>query len=163
MMKLFLWMAVGLAAFVKTDQGGLDVALVSETAELVCLSDFRGKTIAVDFWYTGCGGCKRFHKDTFDPLAERLESDSTVVMISISADRSYAKWGESLATGEYTSKYALNLYTGGKGFRHPLLQRQGINRYPSLLLISPSLEVVKLTGLNRFSSEELYNRIKALK
>jgi hypothetical protein len=48
----------------------LDFELPDINGKLVNLSSFKGKTVLIDFWYTGCGGCVNF-TIRFSPRSSR--------------------------------------------------------------------------------------------
>jgi thiol-disulfide isomerase/thioredoxin len=98
------------------------------------LRDFKGKTILMDFWFTGCTGCKQvapFLKIMEDSLRFRKD----IVLISVSIDRDSSRWKNSVLSGDYGSTGAVNLYTGGKGADDPFLEKYNIMGYPTLMII----------------------------
>jgi thiol-disulfide isomerase/thioredoxin len=98
------------------------------------LSDFRDKVVVLDFWFTGCGGCRALL-----PKLAGIEDyfiNQPVVFISICIDQSKMQWLSSLKEGKYTSGRSLNLYTGGNGNKDPIVLHYNINRYPTLILIN---------------------------
>ncbi|WP_162846969.1 TlpA family protein disulfide reductase [Mucilaginibacter gracilis] len=115
--------------------GGLanNFSLPDTNGVLKHLSDFKGKVVLIDFWYTGCGNCAELY-----PYLHKVETtfkESPVTFISISVDKSRDTWTKSINRGLYTSNEVVNLYTGGSGNSHPLLVKYQINLYPTLLLI----------------------------
>lgn len=97
------------------------------------LTDFKGKVVVMDFWYTGCGNCVR--------LAPYLAAIETrfkarkVIFCSISTDVDKNQWISSVRDGKYTSELAVNVYTAGVGEKHPLLKYYDINGFPTLIVI----------------------------
>ncbi|MEO6134162.1 MAG: TlpA disulfide reductase family protein [Ginsengibacter sp.] len=128
-------------------------SLPDTTGKYISLSDFRGKVVLVDFWFTGCSACTH--------LSAHLEKevipnfiDSPVVFISVSLDKEKTEWIKSINSGRYTSAYSINLYTDGMGFENKLISNYNIQGCPFLLLIdkegkivsaSPAWEPLKLT------------------
>ena len=105
--------------------------LKDEKDHLVRLSDFRGKLVIVDFWFTGCGNCR-----DLAPLLFQVEKDfagKKVVFVSINIDKSKTQWQASLNGGLYSSAYSTNLNTGG--VQDPVIGHYEISAYPTLLLI----------------------------
>jgi thiol-disulfide isomerase/thioredoxin len=99
------------------------------------LSDYRGKTVLVDFWYTGCGNCIRVQ-----PYLQKIETKmlkQPVVFLSVNVDKSRVQWLKSVASGKYTSSKVVNLYTGGQQLKHPVCRFFAIDSYPTLILIDP--------------------------
>ncbi len=97
------------------------------------LSDFKGKLVVLDYWFTGCGNCKRLLP--FMIKIEEQFKDRPIVFISISIDRNRELWLKSLASKEYSSANSLNLYTADQGSQHPLIKTTNINEYPTILIL----------------------------
>ena len=96
-------------------------------------SEFQGKVVLLDFWFTGCIGCLQL-KPKMDSIIE-LFANTSIVFISISVDKSKDVWLNSIKKNLYTSERNINLYTEGKGNIHPVISHYLIKEYPSLLLI----------------------------
>lgn len=94
------------------------------------LEDYRGKVIILDFWFTGCSGCK-FLTPYLDKAEKSFENDP-VQFISINVD-SKSTW--KLGIGEYSSRNAVQLYTEEQRFDHPLVKFSKINAYPRLIIV----------------------------
>lgn len=110
-----------------------DFSLPDNNNKLVRLSDFRGKLVVLDFWFTGCGACKALAPTLFK--LERKYELSGVVFISVSIDKSREQWLATLKTNDYTSPLAVKLYTAGKGEQHPGIRAFDVHGYPTILLI----------------------------
>ena len=100
----------------------------------VTLSSFRGKTVVLDFWFTGCTGCVQVGKG-LKAVKDNFENDSSVVFISISTDKERKIWLEGLQSGLYTDDRAINIYTMGQGHEHEIMKFYHINAYPRLMII----------------------------
>jgi peroxiredoxin len=100
----------------------------------VTLSSFRGKTVVLDFWFTGCTGCVQVGKG-LKAVKDHFENDSSVVFISISTDKERKIWLDGLQSGLYTDDRAINVYTMGKGQEHEIAKFYHINSYPRLMII----------------------------
>lgn len=109
--------------FILKDEKGRDVAL----------SDFKGKVILLDFWYTGCPACPQIVPH-LEKIKARFFTDKFVVL-SVSIDKDIIKWKQSLRGGLYSIKKSVHLYTGGQGASHPLINYYGIRAFPHVLLI----------------------------
>jgi thiol-disulfide isomerase/thioredoxin len=73
------------------------------------LSDFKGKAVLIDFWFTGCTNCIKASR-----YLERLEKEfdeREVVFVSICIDEDPSMWKESVRTGKYSTKASINLYS----------------------------------------------------
>jgi cytochrome oxidase Cu insertion factor (SCO1/SenC/PrrC family) len=101
------------------------------------LSDYKGKTVFIDMWFTGCGACAAIYTDAIKQAEEQLGNESGVQFISICVDTNKNTWMKSIGSGKYTSGRAVNLYTNGEGFRHEMMQYYGINALPSLMIVRP--------------------------
>ena len=100
----------------------------------VTLSSFLGKTVVLDFWFTGCTGCVQVGKG-LKVVKDHFEKDTSVVFISISTDKEKKIWQDGLQSGLYTDTRAINLYTMGKGQDHEITKYYNINTYPRLMII----------------------------
>lgn len=107
--------------------------LEDATGKIVRISDFKGKVVFLDFWFTGCAGCSMFYEQTFRRL--KMKYNNQVVFVSISIDKDREKWHRSVASGIYTDSLAVNLYTRGEEEEHKLIQDLGIRYYPALFIL----------------------------
>ncbi len=101
------------------------------------IDQFKGKTVVIDFWYTGCVGCVQVSRG-LKKIKEVYKNDTTVAFISISVDGTRKKWIEGLASGLYTDNGSLNLYTAEAGSDHELIRYYHINAYPQLMIVNPA-------------------------
>lgn len=99
------------------------------------LRQFLGKVVMMDFWFTGCGSCSDYFNHSLSKVEHVFKGDSNVVFISISADVNRNTWIKSIESGKYTSEYAINLYTGGKGFFHDVINEYKVSGCPLPVLI----------------------------
>lgn len=113
-----------------------DFRLEDVTGKPVTLSSFRGKTVVLDFWFTGCVGCIQVGKG-LKPVKDQFKNDPSVVFISISTDKERSTWQKGLQSGLYTDDQEINLYTMGKGQGHDILKFYNITIYPRLMIIDP--------------------------
>jgi cytochrome oxidase Cu insertion factor (SCO1/SenC/PrrC family) len=119
-----------------------DFALQDAKGKIVKLSDFKGKTVFIDFYYTGCGNCIIYYKTQVEGVEQKYKGNSKVVFISISADSNPDTWKKSLQGAQYNSPDGINLYTNGKGFSHELIFYYNIKNYPSPMLIDKSGKIL---------------------
>ncbi len=115
--------------------------LPDEKGEIVKLSDYAGKVVFIDFWYTGCHACANYYKQTVAPAEEYFESDPDVVFISISIDTDKVIWNQSLRSGIYSSAKAVNVYTEGKGYDHQVCKYYQIEGCPRPILVGKNGKV----------------------
>ncbi|MEO7214933.1 TlpA disulfide reductase family protein [Mucilaginibacter sp.] len=98
------------------------------------LSDYKGKVVVLDFWFTGCGNCREL-TPTLRKVEENFKNDD-VVFIGISSDKELKQWKEGIKSGFYTtSPEEINLYTTGKGVLDPLYEKANIQGAPTVKLI----------------------------
>jgi thiol-disulfide isomerase/thioredoxin len=118
----------------------------------VSLSDFKGKVVLIDFWFTGCSSCIKLAKILEKEVIPRF-NDSTVKFVSICLDNDKNTWIKSINRGVYTSERSINLFAQGLAFDHPLVRNYNIQGCPVLLLVdgegriasaSPSWDAEKL-------------------
>ena len=117
--------------FVLTDTKGKKVSIAS----------FKGKTVVIDFWDTGCLPCMQLAVGLKQVKKEWKEKDK-IVFMSISKDKNRATWLTSVASGKYTEPDNINLYTEGKGTDHPLILHYGFTSSPRMLIIDPNGKLI---------------------
>jgi thiol-disulfide isomerase/thioredoxin len=114
----------------------------------VRLSDFKGKVVFVDMWFTGCAGCVAVAK-SLPEVEKEFHNNPNVVFISLSIDKDKSKWMRSIAAKDkplnanntigythYTTADAKYIYTGGSGSDHPFIRKYNpTGTYPHLLII----------------------------
>lgn len=129
--------------------------LYDQCGEPVLLDRYQGKVILMDFWYTGCTACSYFFQHTLRDVEDGLRDLEDIVFISVAADRSQQTWLASVSSGKYTSPHAINLFTGPIRHSHPLLQRHGIDRYPTIMVIDKQGKIQRFfNGAKKPSSAE---------
>ncbi|MCX2449942.1 TlpA disulfide reductase family protein [Pedobacter sp. PLR] len=98
------------------------------------LSDFSGKVVVLDFWYTGCTNCIILHEG-MKPIVEKFKNNPKVEFVSVSVDKDKLAWLKSVASGKYTDPQSLNLYTSGLGTSHSLIEKYNIRSYPTQFVL----------------------------
>jgi alkyl hydroperoxide reductase subunit AhpC len=121
--------SVGAKAFNFTLQGA--------DGKIHSLSDYTGKVLVLDFWYTGCTNCIG-ENIQLKKIEGFLEKDTNVVFLSISIDTNKDKWIESIQSGKYTTESRVNLFTNGQGSDHPMIAYYSIDGYPKLIIVDPN-------------------------
>lgn len=145
---------------------GFDFKLEDIEGNPVSLTDFRGKLVFIDFWYTGCAACGSFYRNDLKPVEEHFSTNPNIVFISISADIVKENWRNSLNTQSYTStkmKNVRNLYTDGKGKGHPVITNYKVTSYPRPIIIDPNGKIYKADRLQIRSEELIDIMSKAVK
>lgn len=109
--------------------------LPDKNNQRVKLTDFRGKILFIDFFYTGCSNCVNYYKKAVSVAEEYFKNNADVAFVTISIDGNKQQWLRSLESKQYTSENAINLYTDGLGGTHPLIKQLKITGYPHPILI----------------------------
>lgn len=122
------------ASAVKPGSEAFNFSLTDITGKKVTLSQFKGKTVVMDFWFTGCTGCLNLAPH-MKMVYDAVKDNPNIVFLSINVDKSSERWKESALTHAYSPKGAVELYTDGLGNAHPLIQHYKIQSYPTLILI----------------------------
>jgi len=130
-----------------------DFALQDNKGKTVRLSDYKGKIVFIDFWYTGCGACKKYYQYELREVEEKYIKNPDVVFITISVDESKEKWLKSITEGQYTSDKVINLYTNGESDKHEMIRFYNIPGYPQPLLIDRKGNIAK------FKDPSLRNKV----
>lgn len=122
----------------------VDYIFADMNGEPVRLSDFKGKLVLIDFWFTGCSGCMQINPVVRKAEKEIMESaDGEVVFLSVSVDMDPAVFKGSVAGGKYTTEHSVNLNTGGVGRYHQFLKDHDVFSYPTLVLLDRNGKPVK--------------------
>lgn len=119
-----------LPAFELTDTSGRSVPL----------KDYLGKVVVLDFWFTGCNGCRDL-VPYVDTLEQLLANRSDVVFLSVSTDEKKEIWIRK-GIGKYSSMLSQQYYTGGLGTEHPIIKYLVFNIYPAIFIIGKKGELV---------------------
>jgi hypothetical protein len=113
-----------------------------EAGDKVMLTDFAGKLVVANMWFTGCYPSKELEKK-LKVVRQYYKNDSSIVFLSISADKDRALWKRSLASGMYSDERVnKNCITNGVGSDHPLFTFFGYTGCPALLIIGPGQRII---------------------
>jgi len=109
-------------------------ALPDSSGKTVRLSDFKGKILVMDFWFTGCLPCRKLKK-FMEPIVSTYKGKD-VVFVTVSIDKDGDYWKKyGLKSGAYTHAGSIDLFTNGLGWNHPIMKFYNFNGVPSLLII----------------------------
>lgn len=112
-----------------------DFQLRDATGSLVKLSDYLGKVVFIDYWFTGCTACAHYYKSTVSKVEEKFANNDKVVFMTICVDSNKDQWLNSIKKGIYTSSKMINLYTDGKGYDHPACKFYQVTGAPRPILV----------------------------
>jgi thiol-disulfide isomerase/thioredoxin len=117
----------------KIGRPAYDFALADTNGKIHRLSDFKGKVVLLDYWYNGCGGCRKVAP--YIAEVEKLFAGKPVEFISITFQNG-DRWKKGIQSGDYMSAGVLNLSTGrGVTDEHPALTAFNVTEYPTLIMI----------------------------
>jgi len=147
-------LAVGLKAY--------DFELKDINGNYIRLSNFRGKVVFLDFWYTGCFGCAAYYQNVVSKIENEFDKDSKVCFISINIDCSKEVWKQSVNTGGYSSptNKVINLNTNGECADHEVIKKYNVKSYARPVLIDAEGNIFS-SGKILFSEQDLRNQIIA--
>jgi hypothetical protein len=74
-------------------------------------------------------------KTVISPLSKYFDREAGFQIITVSTDDK-ATFSKVLKTNDFLPSDALHLYTEDKRFRHPVLNRLGVNSYPYPILLN---------------------------
>ena len=122
---------------------GYQFALQDNHGKVFTPKDFKGKTVIMDFWYTGCHGCKGLYK-VMKPIKEQYLADSSVVVLSVCVDKTKERWLETLSDPQngYTDSSHINVWVGSNSENNPLIRYYNIFSYPTLILLNDENEIL---------------------
>lgn len=135
---------------------------VTQEGEPIGLDSFRGKTILVHLWFTGCKASSAIYTDTLRALQEEYADADDMAIVSISIDANQKIWLHGLEEGTYSHPSWKQLHVGRIGLFHPFLITYGIYSYPHVMLIDKEGKLVKSGGFER-NTEVLKSAIEAVR
>lgn len=119
---------------IKPGQPALAFELTGIDGKPVKFEQFKGKAIVLDFWFTGCSGCKMI-APSLHQIAEYFKGDDRIAFISVSTDTDRNKWIASVKSGQYSAPPFIQTYTGGLGADHALIKEYAIRSSPSIIIL----------------------------
>jgi len=138
-------------------------SFLDEKNRNIKLSDFKGKVVLIDLWFSGCGGCAVLYKETMSKIEDQFYKHPGLAILSINVDKKISIWQQAISTGLYTSPdKAINLTTGPSGMRHPIVQDFALSGMPCLILINKAGNVEYFNTSNIREAKELSKVINGL-
>ncbi len=132
----FIKLLANIRSKIGVGQTAYNFSLADTNNIMRSLSEFKGKTVVLDFWYTGCGNCRLLM-----PIMKEVEiffEGKNVQFITVSIDIERKMWIQSIKSGKYTSPGMLNLFTNGFGEKNPSIINYNVQAYPTLIIIDSS-------------------------
>lgn len=123
----------------------------------VRLSDYNGKVVYIDLWFSGCSGCVSAAQ-ALPMVEEAFKNDSSIVFVSISIDKSKERWLNSIlpkgdkgkrASGasnysHFVTENTIYLYTSGTGDNNSFIKQiNPKNTYPCMLIVGKDGRIFK--------------------
>lgn len=115
------------------------------TGNIVKLSDFAGKVVLMDFWYSSCGACARLHP-FLDSATDKIKDTNFVLLSICLADyrtNSVEQWMPWIKKGIFTRPSNINLfakssYANGDWDGIEIAKNYKLKGAPTLILIDKS-------------------------
>lgn len=140
-----------------------DFQMTDSSGKEILWSAYRGKTVVVDFWFSGCGSCVYLYKGVLKKMEDKYRDHPEVVFVSICIDVSREKWMRSLYSEQYSNvKGAENWYTGGTGGQHPLLKQYGINSFPTVMILDRDGRIARIDDSELYDAPGLQSAIEQI-
>jgi thiol-disulfide isomerase/thioredoxin len=110
------------------------------SGRVVRLEDFKGKVIVMDFWFSGCSGCRSL-TEKMAPVVKRFEGNNKIVFVSVSIDKDISTWKSSVRTGKYSHIGSVDLLANRKT-EDNIINHYKLFSYPTLILIDKDGKVI---------------------
>jgi thiol-disulfide isomerase/thioredoxin len=120
------------------------------------IEEILGKTVVIDFWYTGCIWCG-YLKKAMRPIIEKR--DTSTVFITVSIDRDKETWKRSIQSGLYTTPGEINLLASETKFPNPLLKYYDISGFPFVIIVAPT---GKISSINPHGASYTSEAVKKI-
>lgn len=106
------------------------------------LTDFTGKLVIVDFWYTGCFACTQMAR-ALKPIVASYKNNPNVIFITVSIDGLNHRnwWVKSLGEEIYCTGEEVNLLAVD-GKESAIVKHYNIDSYPALIAISKDGKII---------------------
>lgn len=117
------------------------------------LKELKGKVVILDFWFTGCGACKTMVSAL--SKAESSLKSKEIQFVSINVDKTLPRWKEGI--GIFSAASALQLYTEGRRYDHPVIKFAKVVSYPTLIVLDKEGRIVGVPP-HPYTNPEGFNR-----
>lgn len=109
-----------------------DFVFIDNEGKAVRISDYRGKTVIIDMWFTGCIPCIQVAK-YMPHIEENLRDCKDLLFVSLSVDKDKEDWLKSIdpnkkredtfAYTHYTTPGTKYIYTSGTGSNNSFVKK----------------------------------------
>lgn len=144
---------------VKPGEKAFSFNLSDDKGRRHCLSDYKGKVVIMKFWFTGCLGCAEI-KENMGIVKQAYKEDKEVLFLNVNMSKKRDVWLSGLASGKYTGKDEINLFTDGEGIEHPLVKHYQFASAPQLLIIDKRGNVFSANPPLPYTEEQTEELIK---
>jgi cytochrome oxidase Cu insertion factor (SCO1/SenC/PrrC family) len=135
-------------------------ALPDVNDKIITLSQFRGKVVFIDFWFTGCGACSQYYKDELSVVERFYNKSDKVIFITVNVDSDKKTWLNSVNSGKYTSTEVINLFTTGQGITNDLPKYYNLSTFPKPMLVGRDGKILRFSGKEMRKSDYLIQEIE---
>jgi thiol-disulfide isomerase/thioredoxin len=132
-------------------------SLPDEDGKLHHLSDYKGKLVIIDFWFTGCLGCLTM-APKLKIVVDRYKSTPNIVFLTISIDKDKALWKSSLQKELYCSRDEINLLAENAE-ESKIIKYFNIMGFPTLIIFSKDGTLVTAAPPDPRDSVEKFVRL----
>jgi peroxiredoxin len=123
----------------KVGQKMADFSLEDANAEIVSLSDFKGKTVLVEFWASWCTYCLDEVPELNALYQQYRDRDFEVIGVSI--DKDQKRWISKIIETNSQYIHLIDPY----GFDSQLLKSYGITVIPKMILLDKDGKILLIT------------------
>ncbi|MBB3058278.1 TlpA family protein disulfide reductase [Mucilaginibacter gotjawali] len=131
--------------------------LPGQNGKLYKLSDFSGKVVVMDFWFTGCHGCVVM-AESLKPIVSYYKSNPNIVFVSISIDGNKELWLKSLHEEKYCNTDEINLLAG-MDRESSIYKHYNIQECPTLIVISKTGKIISAAPPDPRIDEEAFKAL----
>ena len=138
-----------------------EISAPDTLGHVIRLSDYRGQYVAVDFWATWCGDCRRetpAFKRLYDDMKDATVNGARVQFLSYSFDRDASRWKSYVIKQGFTWPQVSTLQANWHDI--PVTGAYGLHWIPAFLLITPDGKVagkaITAEGLRQLLVDEAH-------